>query len=93
MAGYTDSVFRLLCKNYGAGLVYTEFVSAEGIIRKSKKTFDYLKFNIEEHPIAVQIFGHDPYVMADAARYVEENYQPDIIDLNFACSVESTIIP
>lgn len=92
MSGYTDSAFRQLCKEFGAGIVYTEFVSSEGIIRDSKKTLDYLRFEPQEQPIGIQLFGHNPVSMAEAARYIEENYQPDIIDLNFGCSVRKVVL-
>lgn len=88
MAGYTDSAFRVICKEKGAGMVYTEFVSSEGIVRNSSKTIDYLKFEYIERPIGIQIFGHDPHIMAEAATFIEEKFQPDIIDLNFGCPVK-----
>ena len=88
MAGYTDRAFRILCKEQGAGVVYTEFVSSEGIIRGSEKTQNYLTFDDIERPIGIQIFGHNPKSMAEAAKYIEENYKPDIIDLNFGCPVK-----
>lgn len=91
MSGYTDSSFRQLCKKMGAGMVYTEFVSSEGIIRESEKSFNYLKFCTAERPIGIQMFGHNPQVMADAAVIIEERYQPDLIDLNFGCSVRKVV--
>ena len=91
MAGYTDSPFRQLCKEKGAGLVYTEFVSSEGIIRGSEKSFDYLQFSSSERPVGIQLFGHNPDSMAEAALYIEEHFKPDIIDLNFGCSVRKVI--
>ena len=65
MAGVTDLPFRLICKQMGADMVYTEFVSSNGIIRESKKTFDMIEFVDEERPIGVQIFGEDPTVVGD----------------------------
>jgi tRNA-dihydrouridine synthase B len=91
LAGFTNSSFRLLCKEAGAGLVFTEFVSSEGIIRESAKTFDYLKFTDIERPLGIQLFGHKPESMAAAAKIIEERYQPDIIDLNFGCSVRKVV--
>jgi tRNA-dihydrouridine synthase B len=91
MAGYSDSPFRQLCKESGADIVYTEFVSSEGIIRGSEKTYEYLTYKTVEKPIGIQIFGHNPASMAAAAQYIEGNYQPDIIDLNFGCSVRKVI--
>lgn len=91
MAGVTDSPFRSMCKNYGAGAVYTEFVSAEGIVRENDKTINYMKFDETERPIGIQIFGHDPEVLARSAQYIEENLKPDIIDLNFGCPVPKVV--
>jgi len=91
MAGYTDLPFRLICKNMGAGIVYSEFVSSEGLVRKSEKTEFYLINDEQERPFGIQIFGHDPAAMADSARYIEEKYQPDIIDINMGCSVRKVV--
>ena len=87
MAGVTDYSFRILCKEQGAGIVYSEFVSAHGIIRKNDKTLDLIKFHEEERPIGVQIFGDSPKVMADAAKFVVEKFKPDILDINYGCPV------
>ena len=87
MAGVTDYSFRILCKEQGAGMVYSEFVSAHGIIRKNEKTLDMIRFTEFERPIGVQIFGDSPDVMANAARLVVDNFQPDIIDINYGCPV------
>ena len=91
MAGYTDSAFRILCSQKGAALVYTEFVSADGIIRKSKKTLDYLNFNEIERPIVMQIFGSDAQIMSEAAIIIENRFNPDLIDINFGCPVRKVI--
>ena len=91
MAGVTDSPFRIMCKEYGAGAVFTEFVSAEGIVRENDKTINYMKFSESERPIGIQIFGHDPEVLARSAQYIEENLKPDIIDLNFGCPVPKVV--
>ncbi|MCF6239043.1 MAG: tRNA dihydrouridine synthase DusB [Candidatus Marinimicrobia bacterium] len=87
MAGVTGHPFRVLCKEQGAGVVYTEFVSANGIIRENRKTLDMMKFTETERPIGVQIFGESPEVLAQSAKYIEETVKPDIIDLNFGCPV------
>ena len=87
MAGVTGHPFRMLCREQGAGVVYTEFVSANGIIRENEKTLDMMKFKEAERPIGVQIFGETPEVLAQSARYIEETVKPDIIDLNFGCPV------
>ncbi|NQV16660.1 tRNA dihydrouridine synthase DusB [bacterium] len=87
MAGVTGHPFRVLCKAQGAGLVYTEFVSANGIIRENEKTLELMKFTESERPIGVQIFGETPEVLAQSAKYIEAVVKPDLIDLNFGCPV------
>ncbi len=87
MAGVTDLPFRTICKEMGASIVYTEFVSADGIIRENIKTLNMISFEDFERPIGVQIFGNDPDVVSKSARYIYENYTPDIIDINFGCPV------
>ena len=87
MAGVTDYSFRILCKEQGAGMVYSEFVSAHGIIRKNEKTLDMIRFTEFERPIGIQIFGDDPEVMGKAARMVVDMFQPDLIDINYGCPV------
>ena len=67
MSGVTDQPFRIICKKYGASVVYTEFVSADGIIRENVKTLDMVKFDDFERPIGVQIFGNDPNTVAESA--------------------------
>ena len=85
MAGYTDSPFRRIALDYGAGMVFTELISADGIVRRNRKTLDMMKFHEEERPLGIQIFGSDPAIMADAAGYVE-TLSPDCIDINMGCS-------
>lgn len=87
MAGVTDLPFRLICKEMGADVVYTEFVSSNGIIRENKKTFDLIHFIDEERPIGVQIFGEDPEIVGKSAKMIFERFKPDIIDINFGCPV------
>ena len=87
MAGITDHPYRIICKRMGASIVYTEFVSAEGIIRENLKTLEMIKFTDEERPIGVQIFGDKPEVVAKSAKYINENFNPDIIDINYGCPV------
>ena len=87
MAGVTDYSFRVLCKEMGAGVVYSEFVSADGIIRENQKSLDLIRFRDEERPIGIQIFGHLPKVMAKAARFVIDRFNPDILDINYGCPV------
>jgi tRNA-dihydrouridine synthase B len=87
MAGVTDYAFRVIAKEFGAGVVYSEFVSAHGIIRKNEKTLNMIKFSEFERPIGIQIFGDTPEVMESAARLVYEKFQPDLIDINYGCPV------
>jgi len=87
MAGYTDYPFRVLCKRSGAGIVYSEFVSADGIIRENVRTLEMIHFTNEERPIGIQIFGNDPKVMSKATDYINKNFKPDIIDINYGCPV------
>jgi tRNA-dihydrouridine synthase B len=87
-AGVSESPFRRLCRRFGADVVVSEFVSAEGLRRGIEKTWDYLRFDEAERPIGVQIFGGDPAAMAEAARLVEEAFQPDFLDINFGCPVK-----
>ena len=87
MAGVTDHPFRTICKRFGAGLVYTEFVSADGIIRENEKTLNMIKFTNEERPIGVQIFGDNPEVVSKSAKYIYKTFEPDLIDINYGCPV------
>ena len=87
MAGITDHPFRQICKSFGAGLVYTEFVSADGIIRENEKTLNMIKFEENERPIGVQIFGDKPDIVAQSAVYINKHFKPDIIDINYGCPV------
>jgi len=84
IAGYTDSPYRRIARRNGAGLVVTELISAEGIVRNSQKTLDLAVFHEEERPVAVQIFGNNPIIMAEAAVKIE-SLGPDIIDINMGC--------
>lgn len=85
MAGVTNQAFRIICKEQGVGLLVTEMISSYGIVYNDKKTLDLLKFDKREHPIAVQLFGDDPEIMAKAAEYISKNTDYDIIDINFGC--------
>jgi tRNA-dihydrouridine synthase B len=91
MAGVTDTVFRRLCKEFGADVVVTEFVSAEGIFRRNERTCEYLEFDESERPVGVQLFGADPAHMGEAARQVIDWVRPDFIDLNFGCPVNKVV--
>ncbi len=87
MEDVTDLGFRLLCKRFGASMVYTEFVSAEALVRSVKSTVDKLTIRDEERPVGIQIYGRDVDAMVEAARIVEQAH-PDVIDLNFGCPVK-----
>ena len=91
MAGVSDKIFRQLCKEYGADVLTTEFVSAEGIFRRNERTREYLDFDEIERPIGVQLFGGDAAHMADAAKQVIDWVQPDFVDLNFGCPVNKVV--
>lgn len=87
MEDVTDPAFRLMCKKFGADMVYTEFVSADALIRSVSKTLLKLNISDEERPVAIQIYGKDTETMVEAARIVEQA-KPDILDLNFGCPVK-----
>ena len=87
MAGVTDYAYRVIAKEFGAGVVYSEFVSAHGIIRKNEKTLNMIKFSEFERPIGIQIFGDTPQVMENAAKLVYDKFRPDLIDINYGCPV------
>lgn len=87
MEDVTDIAFRLMCKQFGADMVYTEFVSSDSLVRDVKKTREKLVISEEERPVAIQIYGREPEAMADAAKICEEA-NPDIIDINFGCPVK-----
>ncbi len=90
MAGITDRSFRCICRRLGAGMVFTELVAAEAIIRGQEKTWNLARFNAEERPIGIQLFSHDPQVLAEAASRLEV-LQPDAVDLNFGCPVRKVV--
>ena len=87
MEDVTDIGFRLLCKRFGAAMVYTEFVSAEALIRDVKSTISKLTISDTERPVGIQIYGRDIEAMVEAAKIVEQA-GPDVIDLNFGCPVK-----
>lgn len=90
MAGVTDQPFRLLCREQGCGLLYTEMVSAKAILYKNKNTRELLEVRSEERPIAVQLFGSDPEIVSDMAAQIEEGPY-DLIDLNMGCPVPKVV--
>ena len=87
MEDVTDIGFRMLCKRFGAAMVYTEFVSAEALVRSIKSTVSKLTISEDERPVGIQIYGRDLDAMVEAAKIVEEA-RPDVIDLNFGCPVK-----
>lgn len=91
MAGVSDKIFRQLCKEYGADVLTTEFVSAEGVFRRNERTRKYLDFEEIERPIGVQLFGANAEHMAEAAKRVVDWVCPDFIDLNFGCPVNKIV--
>jgi tRNA-dihydrouridine synthase B len=91
MAGVSDKIFRQLCKEYGADVLTTEFVSAEGIFRRNERTREYLHFDEIERPVGVQLFGANAEHMAEAAKQVVDWVRPDFVDLNFGCPVNKVV--
>ncbi len=87
MEDVTDIGFRLLCRQMGAAMVYSEFVSSDALIRMVGKSLDKLKVCDEERPVAIQIYGRDVDAMRQAARIVVEQAHPDVLDINFGCPV------
>ncbi|MFW6224094.1 MAG: tRNA dihydrouridine synthase DusB [Bacteroidota bacterium] len=90
MEEITDSVFRKICRRHGADAVFTEFISSEALVRGVEKSKVKYLFHENERPICIQIFGHDPDNMAEAAKMAEEQ-NPEIIDLNFGCPVKKVV--
>ena len=87
MEDVTDPAFRLMCKRFGADMVYTEFVSSDALVRSVNSTMRKLNISDEERPVAIQIYGKNTDAMVEAARMVEEAH-PDVIDINFGCPVK-----
>ena len=90
LAGWSDKVFRLICREFGASLCFTEMVSAEGVVRDNLATRHLLESDREDRPLGIQLFGSDPGVLAAAAKKVVE-LAPDVIDLNFGCPVKKVV--
>ena len=88
MEDVTDIGFRRLCKRFGASMVYTEFVSAEALVRSVKSTVSKLTIDDAERPVGIQIYGRDVPQMVEAAKIVEAEAHPDVIDINFGCPVK-----
>lgn len=85
MAGVTDLPFRILAREFGADLGVSEMVSAQALLYDNQRTFRLLAVDTQERPVAIQLFGHDPYVMAEAAKIVHQRVKPEMIDINFGC--------
>lgn len=88
MEDVTDPAFRLLCKEFGASMVYSEFVSADALIRSVNRSLQKIVVNDRERPVAVQIYGRDVPSMVEAAQIIEHESHPDVIDINFGCPVK-----
>ena len=88
MEDVTDIGFRRICRQQGAAMVYSEFVAAEALVRSVKSTLDKLTVCDEERPVGIQIYGRDADAVVEAARIVESEAHPDVIDLNFGCPVK-----
>ena len=88
MEDVTDQAFRLLCKEFGASMVYSEFVSADALIRNVNRSLEKIRVDDRERPVAIQIYGRDTESMVEAARMVESEAHPDILDINFGCPVK-----
>ena len=92
MAGISNSAYRIICKEMGCGLIYAEMVSDKAITFSNKKTLDMLYMTEEERPIAQQIFGSDVDSFVEAAKYINDNMHPDIIDINMGCPVPKVAV-
>ena len=91
LAGFTDSAFRFICKEFGADVVYSEMASVSALKYKPKKTLEMLKFDKRERPYVVQLFGSDKNHFIEAVKFLEKNLQPDGIDINFGCPVKKVL--
>ncbi|MGB4612955.1 MAG: tRNA dihydrouridine synthase DusB [Erysipelotrichaceae bacterium] len=91
MAGVSNSAFRTICFEFGAGLVYSEMISDKAIHYRSKKTLEMIRMFENEHPLSMQIFGSSKSTMVEAAKYIEANTDCDIIDINMGCPVTKII--
>ena len=91
LAGYTDLAFRLLCREYGAALCYSEMISSHGLVYRQQNTFDLLQTVAEERPVNMQLFGAEPEIMGEAAKILCETVAVDCIDINMGCPVKKVI--
>ena len=88
MEDVTDQAFRMLCKEFGASMTYSEFVSADALIRSVNRSLQKISICEEERPVAIQIYGRDVASMVEAAQIVESEAKPDVLDINFGCPVK-----
>lgn len=88
MEDVTDQAFRMLCKEFGASMTYSEFVSADALIRSVNRSLQKISICDEERPVAIQIYGRDAASMVEAAQIVESEAKPDVLDINFGCPVK-----
>lgn len=91
MAGVTNSAFRMICKEFGAGLVVCEMISDRGIMYHNQKTLDMMFVDASEHPMSIQIFGGTKETLVNAAKFVDQNTAADIIDINMGCPVNKVV--
>jgi len=91
MAGISNPAFRVICKEFGAGLIYTEMVSDKALYYDNEKTVGMTDVEEQEHPLAMQIFGHDIETMVYAAKFLDEKTDCDIIDINMGCPVTKIV--
>ncbi|GAK47332.1 tRNA-dihydrouridine synthase [Secundilactobacillus oryzae JCM 18671] len=91
MAGVTNSAFRMICKEFGAGLVVCEMISDRGIMYRNKKTLSMMFVDAKEHPMSIQIFGGTKETLVKAAKFVDQNTAADIIDINMGCPVNKVV--
>ncbi|MDR2461650.1 MAG: tRNA dihydrouridine synthase DusB [Mycoplasmataceae bacterium] len=85
MAGITNQAFRKICKKFGSSILFSEMVNDIAINNQNKKTLNMLKFSKQERPFAIQIFGNNSQTISNAAKYIEDNFHPDLIDINMGC--------
>ena len=91
LAGISNPVYREMCRNFGAGLVVSEMISDKALHYKNKKTQDMCATSANEHPVSLQLFGSDPITMAEASKYLSDNTDCDIIDINMGCPVNKVL--
>ncbi|MFM8770951.1 MAG: tRNA dihydrouridine synthase DusB [Candidatus Kapaibacterium sp.] len=91
MEDVTNMPFRRICKRYGADIVYTEFISSDGLVRDARRSLEKLRLADDERPVAIQIFGGDESIMVDAARRAAES-GPEFVDINFGCWVKNVVV-